>query len=137
MLEPFDAKEKPRRIIDRKDCFRLPKNQVTVIPLKWFEKDYQVMVSEVHKAVQDEEEDNNKAVQAKLRAPDDELDGDRYLFKNGNITKVLNPQITDPYDTHDRQIKLGEKWIGLEFAMLGTRTKYGQFVLSISTLTEV
>ena len=40
MLEPFDAKEKPRRIIDRKDCFRLPKNQVTVIPLKWFEKDY-------------------------------------------------------------------------------------------------
>ena len=49
---------------------------------------------------------------------------------------MLNPNITEPYADHATQIKLSDRWYGIEFAMLGTRTKFGQFVITISTLTE-
>ncbi len=46
LLEPFYPAEKPR-VIQRKDCLKLPGNKVTVIPLTWFEKCYQVLVSTI------------------------------------------------------------------------------------------
>ena len=128
VLEPFNPNEKPRRIVSE-DCLKLPGKKVTVIPLTWFEKCYQVMIN-IEKPFDEflEPHDYNLIVEDK--------DEEMFLFKNGHIKKVLNPNITDPFAKHARQIKLGEKWVGLEFAMLGTRTKYGQFVLSISPLTE-
>ena len=45
VLEPFCPTEKPRKIIDRNVCLKLPKGEVTVLPLTWFEGGYQVLLS--------------------------------------------------------------------------------------------
>jgi hypothetical protein len=43
------------------------------------------------------------------------------MFKNGNISEVLNPMITHPMKTHEKAIKLGLKWISVNFYLLKTR----------------
>ena len=49
-----------------------------------------------------------------------------------NIKKVLNPTITEPSSSFAQQMKVNGQWIAFEVALLGTKTGFGQFVLTVS-----
>jgi len=54
------------------------------------------------------------------------IDRDHWMFKSSHIRKVLNPEITDPFENHTRQLQTDKGiWIGLELALLDTRTNNG------------
>ena len=64
-----------------------------MLPLTWFEKGYQALVS-----LEEELDEAFEAAQGERRV--EEEDESRFVFKNGPITKVLNPNITEPYADH-------------------------------------
>ena len=44
------------------------------------------------------------------------------MLRGERISKVLDPNITEPYEQMTSTIKIGENWVGVEFSMIGTRT---------------
>ena len=94
-LTPFKPEDRPRVFQDA-DRLSLPPNDVTVLPLTWFEEGYQAVVSEEKKEERDLEAFD--VAQGERRV--EEEHESCFVFKNGLITKVLNPVITEPYADH-------------------------------------
>lgn len=81
--------------------------QVAIIPIAWFEQGYEVRVSHF---------DANSA----------EIESVNQNVVLSNIRKVLNPQITEPYEELGKQIKLQKYWVAFEVGLLQTRSRdYG------------
>ena len=88
----------------RHDQIHVSPGQVKVIPISWFEKGYEVRVAQ-YDANQQEEESKDRTVVL------------------SNIKKVLNPNITEPYDKLSQQIKISKNWVAFEIALLQTRNR--------------
>ena len=70
------------------------------------------------------------------------LESQNVVFSN--IKTVLNPNITEPITSCAKQMKLkarnsdksNHQWIACELALLGTRTKFGQFVVMLQYVCQ-
>lgn len=101
-------------VMIREDQIIVEKNKVQVIPITWFENQYQIKVAHF-----------------------DQTDKERQLASENivmtNIKKVLNPNITDPCTKFDKQIEIHGHQVAFEVALLTTRNKhFGQFVMTLS-----
>ena len=82
------------------DPIELKPKDVKVLPLTWFEKDYQMQITKTPiLGIERQKEEH-------------------YLLKNGTMHFVLNPDITDPYKQHDKTIHLDDEWISFGLALL-------------------
>lgn len=90
-----------------------PRREVRIIPITWFINELQVKVQHFDASTREQ-----SSIQGNL------------VFSN--IKKALNPNITEPIEVFSQQIKINSTWVALEVALLGTQSKFGQFVITLN-----
>lgn len=121
-LQPAITAPDPKGPIEIKaDYYECDPGQVVCLPFTWFEKGFQIQASFSPLEFKDMASKRNQDRELKNFTINRRL----WLF-DSDMRQVLNPRITDPYNSFAKSMETEKGiWLGLEFALLDTRTEYG------------